>query len=106
MNDHLPVPSPDALSHTVHEIIDFVDAEGWDRPPVMFALVPTALLAAAEPTLSDQLDDGREYTPIVQDVLPDDIEGGSLHWTSSRDHQLAGLGVRLCARAGNRRAPP
>jgi hypothetical protein len=77
VNDHLPVPSPDALSHTVHEIIDFVDAEGWDRPPVMFALVPTALLAAAEPTLSDQLDDGREYTPIVQDVLPDDIEGGS-----------------------------
>lgn len=27
VNDHLPVPSPDALSHTVHEIIDFVDAE-------------------------------------------------------------------------------
>ncbi|MCK0091043.1 hypothetical protein HCA61_01365 [Rhodococcus sp. HNM0563] len=77
MNDHLPVPSPDALSHAVHEIIDFVDAEGWDRPPVMFALVPTALLAAAEPTLSDQLDDGHQYTPIVQDLLPDDIEGGS-----------------------------
>ncbi|MFD6857854.1 PPA1309 family protein [Rhodococcus sp. NPDC060086] len=77
MNDHLPVPSPDALSHAVHEIIDFVDAEGWDRPPVMFALVPTALLAAAEPTLSDQLDDGHEYTPIVQHLLPDDVEGGS-----------------------------
>jgi hypothetical protein len=77
VNDHLPVPSPDALSHAVHEIIDFVDAEGWDRPPVMFALVPTALLAAAEPTLSDQLDDGHEYTPIVQHLLPDDVEGGS-----------------------------
>jgi len=77
VTDHLPVPSESALARAVHEIVDFVDAEGWDRPPTLFALVPTALLAAAEPTLSDQLDDGHEYTPVVQELLPDDVEGGS-----------------------------
>lgn len=77
MNQHLPVPSEAALARTVHEIIDFVDAEGWDQPPMMFALVPTALLAASEPTLSDQLDAGHEYTPIAQESFPDDVEGGS-----------------------------
>src|SRR5690606_12755548 len=43
----------------------------------MFALVPTVLLAAAEPSLADQLDDGHEYTPIAQESFPDDVEGGS-----------------------------
>lgn len=76
MSDHLPEPSERALASTVHEIVDFVDAEGWDRPPVLFALVPTALLAASEPTLSDHLDDGHVYTPIVQEPLPGDLDGG------------------------------
>lgn len=43
----------------------------------MFALVPTVLLAAAEPGLADQLDDGHEYTSIAQESFPDDVEGGS-----------------------------
>lgn len=77
MSQSLPVPSDRALARAVHEIVDFVDAEGWDRPPVMFALVPTVLLAAAEPSLADQLDDGHEYTPIAQESFPDDVEGGS-----------------------------
>ena len=77
MSQRLPVPSERALARAVHEIIDFADAEGWDRPPVMFALVPTVLLAAAEPTLADQLDEGHEYTPIAQDDFPEDVEGGS-----------------------------
>ncbi|MGC5164250.1 MULTISPECIES: PPA1309 family protein [unclassified Rhodococcus] len=77
MNQHLPVPSEAALSRTVHEIIDYVDAEGWDQPPVMFALVPTVLLAASEPSLGDQLDEGHEYTPIAQEAFPEDVQGGS-----------------------------
>ena len=77
MNQRLPVPSEQGLARAVHEIIDFADAEGWDRPPVMFALVPTVLLAAAEPALADQLDEGHEYTPIAQESFPDDVEGGS-----------------------------
>ncbi len=77
MNQHLPVPSEAALARTVHEIIDYVDAEGWDQPPIMFALVPTVLLAASEPSLSAQLDEGHEYTPIAQEPFPDDVHGGS-----------------------------
>ena len=46
-------------------------------PPQLFALVPTADLAAAEPALLDQLDDGHELTPVEQGPLPPDIDGGS-----------------------------
>lgn len=98
MTDQLPVPSESALAHAVHEIVDFVDAEGWDRPPTLFALVPTALLAAAEPTLGDHLDDGHDYTPVVQEQLPDDVEGGSpaleeFLSTTSWPEQVAGCAL-------------
>ncbi|QIS15119.1 hypothetical protein F5544_36455 [Nocardia arthritidis] len=66
------------LARCVREVAEFVDAEGWDRPPQMFALVPTADLVAAEPGLLDQLEDGSELTPIAQEAFPDDITGGSM----------------------------
>ncbi|WP_433200600.1 PPA1309 family protein [Nocardia sp. CA-107356] len=66
------------LARSVREVADFVDAEGWGRPPQMFALVPTADLVAAEPGLLDQLDQGSELTPIAQESFPDDITGGSM----------------------------
>ncbi|WP_245718285.1 PPA1309 family protein, partial [Nocardia miyunensis] len=64
-----------ALYRCIREVAEFADAEGWDRPPQMFALVPTADLVAAEPALQDQLDDGAELTPIAQEPLPDDVIG-------------------------------
>ncbi|WP_194815104.1 PPA1309 family protein [Nocardia sp. XZ_19_385] len=66
------------LSRAVREVAEFADAEGWGRPPQMFALVPTADLVAAEPGLLDQLDQGNELTPIAQEAFPDDITGGSM----------------------------
>ncbi|GAB2641226.1 PPA1309 family protein [Nocardia goodfellowii] len=66
------------LSRAVREVAEFADAEGWGRPPQLFALVPTADLVAAEPGLLDQLDQGNELTPIAQEALPDDITGGSM----------------------------
>ena len=69
--------SDESLRRCVHEVIDFVDAGGWGQPPTMFAIVPTALVAAAEPSLLEQLEDGSELTPIEQESLPDDVEGGS-----------------------------
>ncbi|MFC4602430.1 PPA1309 family protein [Rhodococcus kronopolitis] len=69
--------SPDALSRCVREVADFVDAAGWGQPPTMFALVPTAVLVAAEPDLHDQLEDGAELTPIEQESFPEDVGGGS-----------------------------
>lgn len=67
----------DALARCVREVVEFVDARGWEQPPQMFALVPTEELAAAEPSLLDQLEDGCELTPIEQEAFPDDIGGGS-----------------------------
>ena len=66
-----------ALARSIREVAEFVDAQGWDHPPQLFALVPTADLAAAEPALLDQLDDGHELTPIAQDPLPPDVGGAS-----------------------------
>ncbi|WP_067990453.1 PPA1309 family protein [Nocardia pseudobrasiliensis] len=66
-----------ALYRCIREVAEFADAEGWDRPPQMFALVPTVDLVAAEPTLQDELDDGAELTPIAQEPFPEDIDGGS-----------------------------
>ncbi|MDN2499363.1 hypothetical protein FHY52_22185, partial [Nocardia nova] len=57
---------------------EFADTEGWDQPPQLFALVPTADLVAAEPTLEDQLDNGAALTPIAQEPLPDDLSGDSM----------------------------
>ncbi|CAM2945958.1 PPA1309 family protein [Prescottella defluvii] len=69
--------SSESLSRCVQEVVEFVDAGGWGQQPTMFAIVPTALVAAAEPALLDQLADGAELTPIEQAALPDDVEGGS-----------------------------
>ncbi|MCM6775630.1 PPA1309 family protein [Nocardia sp. CDC159] len=66
-----------ALYRCIRDVAEFADAEGWDRPPQMFALVPTVDLVAAEPTLQDELDDGAELTPIAQEPFPEDIHGGS-----------------------------
>lgn len=66
-----------ALARCVREVVEFVDAGGWDQPPQMFAIVPTAALAAAEPALLDQLADGAELTPVAQERLPADVDGGS-----------------------------
>jgi hypothetical protein len=66
---------PTALYRCIREVAEYADAEGWDRPPQLFALVPTADLVAAEPSLEDQLGDGAELTPIAQEPLPEDLDG-------------------------------
>ncbi|MFC9440104.1 PPA1309 family protein [Nocardia sp. NPDC057030] len=66
------------LARSVREVAEFVDAEGWGRPPQMFALVPTADLIAAQPELVDEVDEAAELTPVAQELFPDDITGGSV----------------------------
>lgn len=60
--------SPDALGSALRDIVEFVDAAGWGRPPTLFALVPTAVLAASRPELVDD-DDDSELSPVVQDTV-------------------------------------
>lgn len=87
-----PTPiSADALPRCVQEVAQHVDPDGWGQPPRMFALVPTAAIAAAEPHLLDQLEAGSELTPIEQHPLPQDLHGtgaaleeylGTTSWSS------------------------
>lgn len=48
--------STDALVAALMEIERHVGHGGWDQPARLFALVPTSVLIAAEPTLADQLE--------------------------------------------------
>jgi hypothetical protein len=58
------------LSALAREVEDFVSTAGWDQPPQLFALVPTAELVEAQPELAGQVDAGALLTPVAQDSLP------------------------------------
>ncbi len=59
------------LAIAVAEVEEFAGAAGWDAPPQMFALVATADLIAAEPSLAASLAATARYTPIAQEALPE-----------------------------------
>lgn len=83
--DHEGAPTASPLAHALpaaaREVEEFVAAAGWDQPPQLFALVPTAALLASQPELAGQLDAAAPLTPVAQDALP----GGGL------DAALAGI---------------
>jgi hypothetical protein len=65
---------PDSpLRRATLEVESHVGAQGWDQAPRLFALVPTAELAAREPALAAQLSDDPEgFTSVEQDGIPAD----------------------------------
>jgi hypothetical protein len=72
--DVTPVPVTDPLSIVALETERHVAGFGWDQPPRLFALVPTAQMIADEPGLAEQLG-GSDLLPgaltaIEQDELP------------------------------------
>ncbi|RKS72536.1 hypothetical protein CLV35_2781 [Motilibacter peucedani] len=74
-----------ALETAALEVEQHVAADGWDAPPRLFALVPTAELLAAEPALAVQLGpaDPEALTPVEQEDLPEH---------DTLDELLAGIG--------------
>ncbi|WP_343287150.1 PPA1309 family protein [Gordonia sp. SID5947] len=64
--------APDPLGRALSDIVTFVDQSGWDQPPLLFALVPTATLAQVQPDLIDP-DDDSELSPIAQEPLEIDF---------------------------------
>lgn len=81
---------PDSpLRRAALEVEQHVGSAGWDQPPRLFALVPTADLVAAEPHLAAVLGDGADgnYTSIEQEDLPADRPFeemlGSIEWPAS-----------------------
>lgn len=67
------------LRVAVVEVEKHAGESGWDQPARLYALVPTAELAAAEPELADELGigDGSAdlFTPVEQEL---DEQSGSL----------------------------
>ncbi|NHC13291.1 PPA1309 family protein [Motilibacter deserti] len=66
-------PPPSPLEAVVAEVERHAAAAGWDRPPRLYALVPTAELLAREPALAAALGEEPEpgsLTPVEQDELP------------------------------------
>jgi hypothetical protein len=66
----------DVLEPTIAEIEAHVHAAGWDRPPVLFALVPAGRFVADDPQTATRLgidaQDADALTPIEQEELPDE----------------------------------
>jgi hypothetical protein len=61
-----------ALPTAAREVEDFLSESGWDQPPQLFALVPTAQLLQAEPGLASRLAVADGLTPVAQDPLNED----------------------------------
>ncbi|MGV9857335.1 PPA1309 family protein [Gordonia sp. NPDC003425] len=73
-DSHTDVPlGSDDLGRALRDILDYADPLGWNRPPELFALVPTAFLTAEHPELVDP-DDESALSPIAQEPL--DVAGG------------------------------
>jgi hypothetical protein len=71
-----PLPSTPLRLVTL-EVESHVAADGWDQPPRLYAIVPTAQLVQREPALAEQLSAQLElqpdgFTSIEQDGLPPD----------------------------------
>lgn len=60
-----------AVAALAREVEEFVATGGWDQPPQLFALVPTAALLREQPDLADQLDAASTLTPVAQEALPE-----------------------------------
>lgn len=77
---------PADLLQVAQETEQHVAADGWDQRERVFALVPTADLVAAEPSLADALADAGRYSSIEQE-LPEGVELeeylGRLAWPRS-----------------------
>lgn len=70
--------TPEHLSVLAREVEEFVSHAGWDQPPQLFALVPTADLVRMQPELAESVDVNAELTPIAQEPLPDGDLGEAL----------------------------
>ena len=65
------------LNAALREAVDFVQAEGWDQPATLFALVPAALVADAAPQAFDDDASANPLALVVQEGIPEDIRPGS-----------------------------
>ncbi|MDP9239119.1 MAG: PPA1309 family protein [Actinomycetota bacterium] len=81
------VSPPSALETTIVEIERHVAQSGWDRPPVLFALVDTAELVSQEPALAETwgLSEAAAVPGALTPIEQEPLEEGPL------DEVLAGI---------------
>jgi len=65
------------VRQAVLEVETHAAEEGWDQPPQLYALVPTAELVRAEPAMAETLGldaeaDPESLTPVAQEDIPPD----------------------------------
>ena len=72
-------PGGSGVAALAREIEEFVTSGGWDQPPQLFALVPTAALLDEQPELAGQLDRSSPLTPVAQEALPQGDLAEALH---------------------------
>jgi hypothetical protein len=78
MNASNPPGDIRPLNAALREAVDFVHAEGWDRPATLFALVPAELVQDVIASGDNDGDDAdAPLALVVQDDLPDHIRPGS-----------------------------
>jgi hypothetical protein len=71
-------PAGGGVAGLAREVEEFVASGGWDQPPQLFALVPTAALLDEQPELAGQLDSSSPLTPVAQESLPEGDLGEAL----------------------------
>ncbi|HWD03646.1 MAG TPA: PPA1309 family protein [Amycolatopsis sp.] len=71
-------PAANPIAGLAREVEEFVASGGWDQPPQLFALVPTAALLDEQPELAGQLDRANPLTPVAQEALPEGDLGEAL----------------------------
>jgi hypothetical protein len=64
-------PAANPVAGLAREVEEFVASGGWEQPPQLFALVPTAALLDEQPELAGQLDRSSPLTPVAQEALPE-----------------------------------
>jgi hypothetical protein len=74
----MPEENRPTVATLAREVEEFVATGGWEQPPQLFALVPTADLLRQQPELADQLDTGSALTPVAQEGLPEGDLGDAL----------------------------
>ncbi|SOC55619.1 PPA1309 family protein [Ornithinimicrobium cerasi] len=90
-------PPASALLTAAVDTERHVARAGWDQPPRLFALVPTALLREREPSLAGRLaeaDDG-SLTAVEQDGLPATSDLESLLGRVAWPEDVAGVALAV-----------
>lgn len=89
------------VTSAVLELEAFVNEDGWDQPPRLFALAQAADLIEREPALADAmglaptLSDSQELIPIEQEWSPDDTGVDASLAQISWPEQVAGVAITM-----------